>query len=282
MSIGLDNFHSRYVYRVLRPDEDPHENLTCKDFNSIRSIAQHVQTGLRIPSQYISTTRSFEKAKLWLETADEKTYQKYRNKRTTIVKIDVSKIKSKYPQIAKSAIDLTRVINRNHFLENDSQIRFAGAYEEVVFVHYIPSEVVTVEYTKGSYGSQESLISPPPQYAPLHTNFGIHNSVNVPPVSYSSLLQQSLDSDTYSYPRARNTTLYSNRSNSPLSYPNHTKDDYSVLTGICITGCCITGCCILGLILVALVPCSPVITCCCVAMCCLGICTSDRDRRRSF
>ena len=278
MSVGLDNFHSGYVYRVLRPDEDPLVNLTCKDSNSIRSIAQHVQTGLRIPSQYISTTRSFEKAKKWLETADEKTYQKYRNKRTTIVKIDVSKIKSKYPQIAKSAIDLTRVINRNHFLENDSQIRFAGAYEEVVFVNYIPSEVVTVEYTKGSYGSQESLISPPPQYAPLHTNFGIHNSMNAPPVSYSSsLLQQSLDSDTDSYPRTQNTvTLQSNRSNNPL-YPKHTKDDYSVQIGICMIGCIISG-----LILVTLVPCSPVITCCCVAMCCLGICTSDRDRRRSF
>ena len=34
MSLGLDNLSSRYVYRVLRPDEDPREDLSCKDSSS--------------------------------------------------------------------------------------------------------------------------------------------------------------------------------------------------------------------------------------------------------
>ena len=104
MSLGLDKLSSRYVYRVLRPDEDPHEDLSCKDSTSKRSLAEHVETGLRTPSRYISTTVSFEKAKQWLETADERTSRRYRNKRTTIVRIDISEIKSRYPQIANSAL----------------------------------------------------------------------------------------------------------------------------------------------------------------------------------
>ena len=151
MSLGLGNLNSRYVYRVLRPDEDPHEDLSCKDSTSKRSLAEHVETGLRTPSRYISTTVSFEKAKQWLETADERTSRRYGNKRTTIVRIDISEIKSRYPQIANSAFDLTRASNRNYFLENDTQKKFAGAYEEVVFVKCIPSEVVTVVHVKGSF-----------------------------------------------------------------------------------------------------------------------------------
>ena len=148
MSFGLDNFHSRFVYRVLRPDEDQNENLTCKDANSRRSLALHVEKGLWTPSKYISTAGSLEKAKKWLETANEQTSQIYGNTRTTIVRIDVAMIKSYYPEIANSAIDLTREINRNCFLENDLQKNYARAYKEVVFVKYIPSEVVTFECKK--------------------------------------------------------------------------------------------------------------------------------------
>ena len=59
MDFGLDNPHSRYVYRVLKPDKDPSENLTYKDSYSIRSIPQHIESGLRIPSSYPFTTSSF-------------------------------------------------------------------------------------------------------------------------------------------------------------------------------------------------------------------------------
>ena len=148
MSTGLDKDSSRYVYRVLRPDEDPKKNLTCKDSSSKRSLAEHVETGLTVPSQYISTTSSLEKAKKWLGTADKNTSQEYGNKRSTIVKIDVAKVRSEYPQIAESAIDLTKEKNRNYFLENKTQRDFADAYQEVIFPKCIPSKVVTVEHVK--------------------------------------------------------------------------------------------------------------------------------------
>ena len=82
-----------------------------------------------------------------METADEKTYRKYRNKRSVIVKIDIELIKWKYPNVANSAYDLSNSNNRNCFLENDRQKSFAGAYSEIAFKHSIPSEAVSVCYT---------------------------------------------------------------------------------------------------------------------------------------
>ena len=182
---------------MIRPDEDPHKNLTCKDPNSFRSIAQHVESGLRIPSQYISTTSSLEKAKKWLETANEQTSRKYMNERTTIVSIDVSEIKSKYPQIAKSAIDLTDDPNRNYFLETEKQLKFACAYQEVLFVKRIPSEVVAVVYMKDRSRRQESLISRPPHCVPFHNNFGIHNQSPLNDLSSQRRLASHIKTDDY-------------------------------------------------------------------------------------
>ena len=168
MSLGLDNLYSRYVYRVLRPDEDPYDNLTCKDPNSIRSIAQHVETGLRIPSQYISTSRNFEMAKQWLETANDKTSWIYGNRRTTIVQIDTYIIKSEYPHIANSAVDLTNYENSNYFLGNLTQKQFAYTYQEVVFSYCIPSAAVSVVSMNelNHYERQQSFNSSPQYYSP--------------------------------------------------------------------------------------------------------------------
>ena len=249
MSLGLDNLHSRYVYRVLRPDEDPSENLTCKDPYSIRSIAQHVESGLRIPSKYISTTSSFEKAKKWLETANEQTSWKYKKKRTTIVSIDVSEIKSNYPKIAKSAIDLTEAQNRNYFLETEKQEKFACAYQEVMFVKCIPSEVVTVVYMKDRYERQESIISRPPHSYSLHNNIRIYNQV-------SAKRKLGRDTETDDYPSLMNRVSlhntsqpYTNRSTSQSTSPKSLDDD-----PLLIIGCCIMGSIIVVLIVSILGP----------------------------
>ena len=148
MSLGLDNFIARYVYRVLRPDEDPSEDIACKAPHSNRSISEHIATGLRTPSKFISTTSSLESAHKWLQTSDERTSSRYGNRRTTIVRIDVDLLKQRYPRIADSAVDLTTHYNRNVFLEDERQMRFAGAYKEVLFVGRIPSEAVSIEYKR--------------------------------------------------------------------------------------------------------------------------------------
>ncbi|KAI6661811.1 hypothetical protein LOD99_9818 [Oopsacas minuta] len=274
MSLGLENFNFRYVYRVLRPNENPYQDLTCKDSTSIRSIAQHVQSGLRIPSQYISTTSSLAKAKNWLETADDKTSQKYKNKRTTIVKINISKIKSSYPEIANSAIDLTNDNNRNYFLENEVQKRFACAYQEVVFLKCIPSEVVTIEYVKDSYEGQEPLISRPPQYDSLQANMGIRNSS---PVTNPRLqLKFDIDDEVDRYPpvikniSSQNTySPYSDRLSRQSTYPKTTNDNDAPSV---ITNCSEVWIC-LASILACVLPCSIVICCIGVIIGCVCICT---------
>ena len=149
MSRGLDCFHSNYVYRVLRPNEDPSSDLTCCAPRSVRTISQHVATGLKDPSRYISTTSSRDKALKWIETANKKSSWRYGNKRKIIVRIDVDYLKTNYPEIADSAFDLTNDLNRNTFLQTDKERKFSCAYNEVVFLDRIPSEAVSIEYIHG-------------------------------------------------------------------------------------------------------------------------------------
>ena len=75
-------------------------------------------------------------------------------------------------------------------LVNDTQKKFARAYEEVVFVKRIPSEVVTVAHMEGCHVEQQPIISPSPQHSSdvtLHANSETHNSS---PVSAPSLPQR--------------------------------------------------------------------------------------------
>ena len=149
MSRGLDNFNSRYVYRVLRPNEDYKSDLTCCAPRSRRTVDEHVATGLKDPSRFISTTSSRERALKWLETANENSSWRYNNSREMIVRIDVDLIKSEYPELSDSAYDLTNDRNRNHFLSSIKQRKFSAAYNEVVFKDIIPLEAVSLEYVRG-------------------------------------------------------------------------------------------------------------------------------------
>ena len=149
MSRGLDNFHSSYVYRVLRPNEDFNSHLHCCDIKSTRRIDQHVADGLKVPSHFISTTSSLANALKWLNTSNKKCFPVYFNIRSVIVRIDISIIKSKYPNIASTAYDLSSTTNREHFLKTDRQKGYAAAYSEVVFTVIIPKEAVYVEYIVG-------------------------------------------------------------------------------------------------------------------------------------
>ena len=149
MSMGLDSFYPSYVYRVLRPNEDPNSDLTCCAPLSSRDISQHVATGLKDPSRYISTTSSRDKAVKWMETANEKSSWRYGNKRKIIVRIDVNYLKANYPEIANSAYDLTNELNRKIFLKTNKERNFSCAYNEVVFKDRIPCEAVSVEDING-------------------------------------------------------------------------------------------------------------------------------------
>ena len=144
MSRGLDNFHSQYLYRVLRPNESPNKDLVCCDPSSPRTIDEHVETGLTQPSRFISTTSDSNAAHRWLDKANEMCIFRHFNIRTVIVKIDVQLLKSRYSQIAAAAYDLSNSLNRNAFLKTEKQNKFSESYHEVVFMDRIPSDVFSI------------------------------------------------------------------------------------------------------------------------------------------
>ena len=146
MARGLDTFHSEYLYRVLRPNESPDKNLVCCDRFSLRTIDQHVESGLNDPSRFISTTSDFKAALKWLNKANEKCIMRYLNVRRVIVRIDVKLLKWKYSRIAAYAYDLSNSFNRDLFLKTEKQKKFSESYHEVVFIDEIPSDVFSTYY----------------------------------------------------------------------------------------------------------------------------------------
>ena len=162
---GLHNLNQQFLYRALRTDENPHQDIVSKAPHINRPINDHVRDGLKNPSNYISTTTSFDSAKKWINTsARESNYQRG----TTIVKIDVSLIKSGYPDLCDSAYNFTDTSVRDRFL-GDPSCDYARAYKEVVFSGRIPSQTICDTHVDGRgwieisrQHNQLSLTSAPP------------------------------------------------------------------------------------------------------------------------
>lgn len=130
-----------YLYRVLRPDEDPAKGLKAASPNSTTSISDHVAYGSKRCTQFISTS------------ADKGTARKFANlgmqrKRVSskrIVTIDVEKLKTE-PKI-KRVVDLTNSIYRSVYCSGNSRAeRFAETWCEVIIEGEIPAIcIVSVE-----------------------------------------------------------------------------------------------------------------------------------------
>ena len=147
---GLHNFTGEFVYRLLRPDEDPYKDIVCKDPNSNHSISQHVKEGLRVPTRFISTSASFSAAKDWISTSHASRPSEYSHleRRNTIVKISVEYIKNRYPAVAQSAYNFTDESVRCKYL-GGVQLGYARRYEEIDFEKTIPKEAITNIYVVG-------------------------------------------------------------------------------------------------------------------------------------
>ena len=126
---GLHNLKEDFLYRALKTDEDPYRNIESKDRRSNRTADEHVKDGLTFPSMYISTTASFYLAQRWINTSQHFCSQYDRS--TTIVKIDVNHLKSRYGSLVRSAYNFTEEAVIDAFLTGNSR-RYAERYEEVV------------------------------------------------------------------------------------------------------------------------------------------------------
>lgn len=122
-----DDDPANYVYRVIRPDEDPTIGIAAKNPSASETIARHVRYGSKrwFRSQYISTTRSLDVAINW--------WAKKPGNR--IVRIDVRKVYNR-------VVDLSTEIGRRLYLENQIQRNFAKAFQEVIVEFYIPPAAI--------------------------------------------------------------------------------------------------------------------------------------------
>ena len=121
-----------YVYRVLRPDEDPSEGLQARDPNATDvKPSSHVHGQRRSP--FISTCATLEAAEMFASLAKEKGYQTGH-----LVRINIKKLKE------MADVEII-VLNESHFSENDARGRnYALKYRQVLIRGEIPAECIDV------------------------------------------------------------------------------------------------------------------------------------------
>lgn len=116
-----------YVYRVIRPDEDPHLGLHPKNPDRNMTVEGHIVSGSRNNgSQYISTTTDYDVALQYAERDG-----------CRIVKIDLNKV----PDDVK-IYDLSTQTGRETYLKGRTANNFATASKEVLLEGDIPASAI--------------------------------------------------------------------------------------------------------------------------------------------
>lgn len=123
----------RYLYRVLRDDENPENGLHPKDPEATKSVQSHVGCGSRnnYRSQYISTTGNIQAARDWAAKGNGNNIR--------IVRIDTEVLRRHNVPI----IDLSNA--NSSVLPGVMARNFAHRYQEVLIEGTIPSEAITLE-----------------------------------------------------------------------------------------------------------------------------------------
>ena len=119
----FDSITTGKVYRVIRPDEDPLFGLFSLNPNNIKTVAGHVTSGSRSPSQFISATKDLSIAEKWAAKSGNR-----------IVEIDLSKVSG-------GAIDISSPKGLD-LLGNQFARRLAKGSSEVLFDGPIPAGAI--------------------------------------------------------------------------------------------------------------------------------------------
>ena len=116
-----------FVYRVIRPDENPKQGLHAKNPSRNMTIEGHVTSGNRnYGSQYISTTTDLNIAQDYAQRDG-----------CRIVKINLNKV----PDNVK-VYDLSTQAGRDTYLKGITAKNFAKASKEVLLEGVIPSDAI--------------------------------------------------------------------------------------------------------------------------------------------
>jgi hypothetical protein len=122
---GLDP--GTVLYRACREDEDTDENIVCKDSDSDRSVEQHIASGSKYPSRFISTTTSSDVVLKWAKEGQP------------IIKIDLSRMTAGMEALDEM-INLTNTAVREHFIKGATHRSWAKSSKEVLFQWHIPKK----------------------------------------------------------------------------------------------------------------------------------------------
>lgn len=114
---GLDP--NAELYRACNKDADISKGILCKDPNSNRTVAQHIASGSKKPSQYISTTTSSDVVLKWAEEGQP------------LVNIYVSRLDGM--ETLDKMINLTDKDVREHFIKGAIHRNWAISSKEVLF-----------------------------------------------------------------------------------------------------------------------------------------------------
>ncbi|XP_060607504.1 uncharacterized protein LOC132759704 [Ruditapes philippinarum] len=128
-----------HLYRVLREDESIENGIFCQDKDSSRSVEQHIASGSKYKSKFISTTSSLDVARYWAYFEMNTPERKARKVPLRIVEIDIQLLAgTKYE---KKCINLCNEEVRNHFIKGAIHKNWAKSSQEVLFVVEIPKFV---------------------------------------------------------------------------------------------------------------------------------------------
>lgn len=129
-----------YVYRVCRKDEDISKDIVAKAKQGTpdakRTVNQHINSGGKKDSIYISTTASPKVAQEWAYYTKESPKDvREREEPLPIIKIDRSKMDG-----SSKSINLTKESEREKHVSGATQINRAKSSQEVLFQHRIPKQ----------------------------------------------------------------------------------------------------------------------------------------------
>ena len=136
------------LYRVCRDDQDTNNDIVCKakpgTEEATRTVNQHINSGSRLSSQYISTSASSDVVLKWTfytkETPNDK---KMREKPLPIIKIYLSKLAGM--EELNDLINLTNKEVREYFVSGATQISRVKSSQEVLFQWCIPKKIESGE-----------------------------------------------------------------------------------------------------------------------------------------
>ena len=138
---GLQGLPCEVLYRVCRYDEDINRDINCKappgtEYEK-RTPNQHINSGSKYPSRFISTTTSLKVAKHW---AGE-TWEKQKNVMPApppIIKIYLSRMTGMIE--LENMINLSNPLVFGRFISGAIQINRVKSSDEILFQWRIPKK----------------------------------------------------------------------------------------------------------------------------------------------